>query len=95
MLLSSILFSIIGILPGIGYDFLPHKDFDATRAGAFTVEPPTLVCAGFEWEIYGDDNRNATVTVSYRKLGEESWKEALPLLRIGGEKIFGHGQRWV
>ncbi|MEZ4828802.1 MAG: hypothetical protein R3C61_21325 [Bacteroidia bacterium] len=66
-----------------------------SRPGDFVVEPPTLICAGFEWPVYGDENRNATVAVSYRLKGEAVWKEALPLLRIGGEKIFGHDQRWV
>ena len=23
------------------------------------------------------------------------WENAMPLLRIGGEKIYGHEQRWV
>ena len=32
---------------------------------------PTLVSLGFEWRIDGDDNRNAQVTVSYRKAGEQ------------------------
>jgi hypothetical protein len=66
-----------------------------TLTDEFIVEPPTLLSAGFEWIIHGDKNRNSRVTVSFRQQGEESWKEALPLLRIGGEKIYGHGQRWV
>lgn len=66
-----------------------------TQPGDLIAEPPTLRCAGFEWPIAGDENRNAQVAVSYRKLGESAWQEALPLLRIGGEKIYGHGQRWV
>jgi hypothetical protein len=69
---------------------------NATRAGQFIVEPPTLICLGFEWEITGDDNRNATVEVSFRPSGpalsnvdgQRAWKEAMPLLRMGGEKIF-------
>jgi hypothetical protein len=61
---------------------------NATKAGQFMVEPPTLICLGFEWEIAGDDNRNATVTVSYRPSGQSAWKEAMPLLRMGGEKVF-------
>ena len=54
----------------------------------FIVEPPTLENLGFEWYIDGDDNRNATVKVEYRKAesGNE-WKEGMPLLRIGGEHI--------
>lgn len=54
--------------------------------GNFIIEPPTLICAGFEWFVDGDDNRNATVNVHYRKKGTQEWKEALPLLRIGNEK---------
>jgi len=66
-----------------------------TRPGDFIVEPPTLICAGFEWIIYGDKNRDATVSVSYRHTDSSEWKEALPMLRIGGEKVYGHDQRWV
>ena len=58
------------------------------KAGLFIVEPPTLICLGFEWEIDGDDNRNATVDVRYRKSGQTTWNEGMPLLRMGGEKIF-------
>lgn len=66
-----------------------------TKSGEFITEPPTLRCAGFEWIISGDENRNATVSVSYRKKGNTDWETGLPLLRIGGEKVYGHGQRWV
>ncbi len=60
---------------------------NAVTPGKFLVEPPTLVCAGFEWDISGDDNRNASVEVAYRKQGASGWKRALPLLRMGGERI--------
>jgi len=60
---------------------------DKTTAKEFFAEPPTLLSLGFEWRIDGDDNRNATVAVSYRKKGDQAWKEGLPLLRIGGERI--------
>ncbi len=52
----------------------------------FVVEPPTLICLGFEWYIEGDDNHNATVDVWYREKGKSVWKEALPLLRIQNEE---------
>jgi hypothetical protein len=29
----------------------------------FVTEPPALISLGFEWEIDGDDNRNAEVAV--------------------------------
>ena len=61
---------------------------NGVQAGNFVVERPTLICLGFEWEISGDDNRNAAVDVSYRRSGATEWKQALPLLRIGGERIF-------
>ena len=61
---------------------------DAVSPGRFVVERPTLICLGFEWRIAGDDNRNATVDVSYRRAGENGWKQGMPLLRIGGERVF-------
>ena len=64
-----------------------HAD-DSTRAGRFTVEHPTLHNFGFEWAITGDDNRNASVTVEFRRVGDAEWRPALPLVRVGGERIF-------
>jgi hypothetical protein len=60
-----------------------------TVAGDFWVEPATLVALGFEWRISGDDNRNAGVAVSYRKKGEQQWRNALPLLRLQREVVGG------
>src|SRR5688572_25439594 len=61
---------------------------NATRAGRFHVEHPTLLNLGFEWLIDGDANRNATVKVRFRKAGTQAWREGLPLLRIGGERVY-------
>jgi len=61
---------------------------NAVRAGEFIVEPPTLLNLGFEWKIEGDENRNAVVEVAYRKTGNAAWKDGMPLLRIGGERVF-------
>ncbi len=61
---------------------------DATEAGALLVEHPTLENLGFQWAITGDANRNATVAVQYRAVGEAAWRPALPLLRIGGERVY-------
>ena len=75
---------------------MQNPDFNSirnqTKTDDFIVEPTTLLCAGFEWKIAGDENRNASVKVNYRKKGNSSWNEALPLLRIGDEKIYGHDQ---
>lgn len=59
----------------------------AVTAGALTVEPPTLISAGFEWRITGDDNRNAKVEVRFRKQGETAWRTGLPLMRLQNEKV--------
>jgi hypothetical protein len=61
---------------------------DNVTPGELVIEPPTLICLGFEWPIEGDDNRNAKVQVKYRQTREAKWQEALPLLRLGGEKIY-------
>lgn len=61
---------------------------NATTAGRFHVEHPTLLNLGFEWLIDGDANRNATVDVRFRAAGTTAWRAALPLLRIGGERSY-------
>jgi hypothetical protein len=63
-----------------------------TTPGELVVDPPTLINLGFEWRISGDDNRNASVEVAYRKAGEGPWKKGLPLLRLQGEEISGPGR---
>ena len=68
---------------------------DKTIVKEFITEPPTLVSLGFEWRIDGDDNRNATVSVFYRKKGEQAWKEGLPLLRIGNERINENALQYI
>ena len=61
---------------------------EAVVPGELVVEPPTLINLGFEWFIQGDSNRNAVVTVSYRKQGSGTWAAGLPLLRLNGERIY-------
>ena len=61
--------------------------------GEFVVEPATLINLGFEWFIAGDDNRNASVEVRYRKKGEAQWKKALPLVRLQHEEIYQANQQ--
>src|SRR6185295_12355767 len=59
-----------------------------TQVGKFVVEHPTLRDLGFEWGIRGDANRNASVAVQFRPVGENNWRPALPLVRIGGENVY-------
>ena len=61
---------------------------DKTSVGTLVVEHPTLHNLGFEWPIQGDANRNATVAVEFREVGESAWRKAMPLVRIGGENIY-------
>src|SRR4029079_6570645 len=68
---------------------------NATTAQRFVVEPPTLVSLGFEWRVDGDDNRNATVAVTYRRKGDTAWKQGPPLLRIGHERINENALQYV
>jgi hypothetical protein len=70
----------------------PPMNPNAIVPGEFVIEPPTLINLGFEWFIQGDDNRNASVAVSYRKKGDTAWKNALPLLRLQGERIYGESR---
>jgi hypothetical protein len=64
----------------------------AVTPGELVIEPPTLINLGFEWFIEGDDNRNAAVQVSYRTKGSTTWKPALPLLRLNGERIYSESR---
>src|SRR5579884_1799911 len=68
---------------------------DRTTSHDFYTERPTLISLGFEWRIDGDDNRNASVAVSYRKKGEQAWKPGPPLLRIGGERVNENAFQYV
>jgi hypothetical protein len=69
----------------------PARSWSQTKTipGVFVTEPPTLVSLGFEWRITGDDNRNARVDVTYRRKGDQQWKNGLPLLRLRHESVPG------
>ncbi len=55
---------------------------DKAAPGDFVIEAPTYICLGFHWQGTGDANKNASVTVSYRKRGGDAWKAAMPLVRL-------------
>ena len=74
------------LLPAIVFSAEENKSY----SGEFIIEPPTLMSLGFEWYIDGDDNRNAGVSVRYRKRGEGDWHEALPLLRLQREELINN-----
>ncbi len=76
------------LLPALLLSAVAALAQNAIQAGKFTVEHPTLRNLGFEWAISGDDNRNAEVAVEFRKVGDAAWRQALPLVRFGGERVF-------
>lgn len=60
---------------------------NSVTAGRLHIDPPTLENLGFLWSVSGDANRNGRVNVEYKQTVETAWRQALPLLRIGGEQI--------
>jgi hypothetical protein len=54
-----------------------------TTARDLIVEPPTLISLGFEWLIDGDDNRNASVALPYRRKGSAAWREGCRCNELG------------
>ncbi len=55
---------------------------DVVKPDALVVEPPTLLCLGFQWFADGDDNGNATVALEFRAAGQEDWRQGMDLLRV-------------
>ena len=56
--------------------------------GEIQVDPQTLRGVGVQWLISGDDNRDATVTVRWRKVGG-SWTVGPDLFRVFPETVNG------
>src|SRR4030095_6258498 len=81
-------FSIMRLIAALSLLSSSLQAQNATKAGRFHLEHPTLLNLGFEWAIEGDANRNASVAVRFRRVDETSWRDALPLVRIGGEKVY-------
>ena len=77
---------VTAVLLAVGASGATPQAADRAAPGTVYMEPPTLEALGLEWPLSGDDNRNATVSIRYRKKGTENWREGLPPLRIGGEE---------
>src|SRR5262245_53325697 len=92
--MKTILRLLILILVGLSYTSTTRAFAVQNKVtpGEFIVDPPTLINLGFEWFVDGDDNRNATVEVRFRKVGDAQRKQALPLLRLHGEQIYNGAQ---
>jgi len=61
-----------GGTPSLGDNAIP---------GTASAGLATAICIGAEWPIGGDDNRNATVNVYYRVLGQVTWIQAMDMRR--------------
>ena len=83
--------STLFVFPMLAICAISLRAQNSTVAGQFTVERPTLTSLGFEWRISGDDNRNAKVELTYRRKGDERWRNAMPLLRLNKEVTAGGG----
>lgn len=89
-LLASLLLvpSVSAVHPLVGkskdpiHGAVPGPVRDDIVPGRLIVDPPTLENLGFRWYVKGDHNRNAKVTVSYRKVGKEKWSRGMNLLRV-------------
>ncbi|TAJ93741.1 MAG: hypothetical protein EPO31_06040 [Gammaproteobacteria bacterium] len=62
-----------------------------TTTGDLIVDPPTLMAIGIAWPIQGDDNRNAQVSITYRKNGNPEWSRGLDPLRLQNEITYTRG----
>ena len=63
---------------------------DKVKPGELYINPPTLINLAFDWPIEGDDNRNASVTVEYRKKGDSNWQRGMDLFRLNGERVLSN-----
>ncbi len=65
---------------------------DSTAPGEVSAPFPTLHAISIEWLIDGDDDGDATVTVRYRRQGESTYRDGLPLFRVPAGT--GQGFSW-
>ena len=84
---GALLAALVGAWPTVS-----RAQADVT-AREFTVERPTLVSLGFQWRIAGDTNRNAAIEVTYRRQGDQAWRQGLPLFRLQNEPVTGGTRR--
>jgi hypothetical protein len=73
IVISRVLIFLLGLSTFVA-GTVPETYANKVKAGEFVVEPPTLICLGFEWHIDGDDNRNATVDVHYRNVKDMDFR---------------------
>lgn len=52
------------------------------------LDRPTLHALGIQVRIAGDADRDARITVRYRQVGTDTWRDGLPLLRVWPEIVW-------
>ncbi len=60
---------------------------NASKPDAPVAEPATFHSLGVRWAVRGDANSDAVIGVRYRRHGETTWREALPLFRTDPESV--------
>jgi hypothetical protein len=68
--------------------FYPCPD-PVLHAGSPQLDRPTLVALGVRLPVVGDVDRDASVSVRYRRAGELDWRDGMPLLRVRPETVDG------
>src|SRR5438128_8816042 len=72
---SAILMAFLAAAPAAAADA-------AQPLGEPQLERPTLHSLGVYWIVQGDDNKNASVRLEYRKAGAVDWRQGAPLWRV-------------
>lgn len=62
---------------------------DATVPGTVSFPFPTVSSLTIEWPFTGDLNANGRVTFRYRRAGETTWRQGMPLRRIKADSNAG------
>jgi hypothetical protein len=68
----------------------PAEAANGAVPGEIIVQPPTLICLGFQWMVEGDEDRDSSVSVRFRKQGGTAWRDSMPLYRVGGSRAIPH-----
>jgi hypothetical protein len=62
---------------------------DAIQVLSSEVDPPTVISLGVRVLVAGDDDRDASATVRYRKMGDSAYRDGLPLHRVRPAVVVG------
>jgi hypothetical protein len=66
----------------------------AANPGKLVIEPPTLRCVGFHWEISAASDK-VTAKVRFREVGQDRWQEGMDFMYVSIGNRFRGGQQFV